>query len=66
MNRKRSPSKGIGSGTTVRELCAAFNNLVSMRLATVNTDPRPGDVAGVYTLSDRTGKLLCRRPRGQG
>ncbi|WP_326812374.1 UDP-glucose 4-epimerase GalE [Streptomyces scopuliridis] len=54
---------GTGSGTTVRELCAAFNNVVSTPLATVDTDPRPGDVAGGYTMSDRAEKLLGWTPK---
>ncbi|MFF5407987.1 UDP-glucose 4-epimerase GalE [Streptomyces misionensis] len=54
---------GTGSGTTVRELCAAFNNVVSTPLQTVDTDPRPGDVAGGYTTSDRAAKLLGWTPK---
>ncbi|MFC5253075.1 UDP-glucose 4-epimerase GalE [Streptomyces nigrescens] len=54
---------GTGSGTTVRELCAAFNRVVSTPLATVDTDPRPGDVAGGYTLSDRAATLLGWTPK---
>ncbi|MFB0629423.1 UDP-glucose 4-epimerase GalE [Streptomyces sp. AB3(2024)] len=54
---------GSGSGTTVRELCDAFNNVVSTPLATVDTDPRPGDVAGGYTKSDRAAELLGWRPK---
>ncbi|GLX53488.1 UDP-glucose 4-epimerase GalE [Streptomyces hygroscopicus subsp. hygroscopicus] len=53
---------GTGSGTTVRELCAAFNNVVSTPLATIDTDPRPGDVAGGYTTSDRAARLLGWTP----
>jgi UDP-glucose 4-epimerase len=49
---------GTGSGTTVRELCAAFNNVVSTPLQTVDVEPRPGDVAGGYTRSDRAQRLL--------
>ncbi|MFE9801601.1 UDP-glucose 4-epimerase GalE [Streptomyces goshikiensis] len=54
---------GTGSGTTVRELCAAFNNVVTTHLATVDTDPRPGDVAGGYTKSDRAAELLGWTPK---
>ncbi|MFE4832229.1 UDP-glucose 4-epimerase GalE [Streptomyces sp. NPDC056672] len=54
---------GSGSGTTVRELCEAFNNVVSTPLATIVTDPRPGDVAGGYTKSDRAEQLLGWTPR---
>ncbi|TWV41266.1 UDP-glucose 4-epimerase GalE [Streptomyces misionensis] len=54
---------GTGSGTTVRELCAAFNSVVSTPLKTIDTDPRPGDVAGGYTTSDRAAKLLGWTPK---
>ncbi|MGW1763272.1 UDP-glucose 4-epimerase GalE [Streptomyces sp. NPDC002073] len=54
---------GTGSGTTVRELCDAFNNVVTTPLATVDTDPRPGDVAGGYTKSDRAAELLGWTPK---
>ncbi|MFC5183613.1 UDP-glucose 4-epimerase GalE [Actinomadura harenae] len=53
---------GTGSGTTVRELCAAFNNVVDTPLDTVDADPRPGDVAGGYTKSDRAAELLGWTP----
>ncbi|MFI0219963.1 UDP-glucose 4-epimerase GalE [Streptomyces lydicus] len=54
---------GTGNGTTVRELCAAFNNVVSTPLQTIDADPRPGDVAGGYTKSDRAAELLGWTPR---
>ena len=54
---------GTGSGTTVRELCAAFNRVVETPLATVDTEPRPGDVAGAYTDSDRAERLLGWTPQ---
>ncbi|WP_211245580.1 UDP-glucose 4-epimerase GalE [Actinomadura oligospora] len=54
---------GSGSGTTVRELCAAFNRVADTPLETVDTDPRPGDVAGGYTKSDRAAELLGWTPR---
>lgn len=54
---------GTGSGTTVRELCAAFNNVVSAPLVTIDTDRRPGDVAGSYTKSDRAAELLRWTPK---
>ncbi|MFD5475201.1 hypothetical protein [Streptomyces sp. NPDC127105] len=53
---------GTGSGTTVRELCAAFNQVVDTPLTTVDAEPRPGDVAGGYTKSDRAQKLLGWTP----
>ncbi|MFF6981286.1 NAD-dependent epimerase/dehydratase family protein [Streptomyces sp. NPDC008343] len=54
---------GTGSGTTVRELCAAFNDVVSTPLETIDTDRRPGDVAGSYTKSDRAAELLGWTPK---
>lgn len=54
---------GTGSGTTVRELCAAFNTVVSTPLATVDVERRPGDVAGAYTRSDRAAELLGWTPK---
>ncbi|MFE3760552.1 UDP-glucose 4-epimerase GalE [Streptomyces sp. NPDC059104] len=54
---------GTGSGTTVRELCDAFNNVVSTPLTTVDAGPRPGDVAGGYTKSDRAAELLGWTPK---
>lgn len=54
---------GTGSGTTVRELCEAFNNVVSTPLATIDAEPRPGDVAGGYTKSDRAAELLGWTPK---
>lgn len=54
---------GTGSGTTVRELCAAFNGVVSPPLETIDVEPRPGDVAGGYTKSDRAFELLGWTPK---
>ncbi|MGW6493940.1 UDP-glucose 4-epimerase GalE [Nonomuraea angiospora] len=49
---------GTGAGTTVRELAEAFNRVVDRPIEVVETDPRPGDVAGAYTRSDRARSLL--------
>ncbi|MFG6193135.1 UDP-glucose 4-epimerase GalE [Nonomuraea sp. JJY05] len=49
---------GTGAGTTVRELAEAFNRVVDRPIEIVETDPRPGDVAGAYTRSDRARRLL--------
>ncbi|MYX29039.1 UDP-glucose 4-epimerase GalE [Streptomyces sp. SID8381] len=54
---------GTGSGTTVRELCAAFDHVVSTPLVTVDAEARPGDVAGGYTVGDRAEKLLGWTPK---
>ncbi len=51
------------TGTTVRELVAAFDRVVGGRLPTVETDRRPGDTAGAYTRSSRAASLLGWRAR---
>ncbi|MFC4332524.1 NAD-dependent epimerase/dehydratase family protein [Streptomyces andamanensis] len=61
--RAAAVNLGTGNGTTVRELCAAFNNVVSTPLKTVDAGPRPGDVAGGYTPSDRAEELLGWTPK---
>jgi UDP-glucose 4-epimerase len=48
---------GTGTGTTVRELLTAFNNVESP-VAAVEAPRRPGDQAGAYTRSDKAKKLL--------
>jgi UDP-glucose 4-epimerase len=54
---------GTGTGTTVRELLAAFNSVADTPIESVETDPRPGDVAGAYTRSDRAARLLDWHPQ---
>ena len=49
---------GTGSGTTVRELVAAFNSVVSPPVAVVEAPRRPGDAAGAFTRTDRAHRLL--------
>jgi UDP-glucose 4-epimerase len=49
---------GTGAGTTVRELAAAFNQVVDPPVAVVDAPRRPGDTAGAYTSSDRARRLL--------
>jgi UDP-glucose 4-epimerase len=53
---------GTGTGTTVRELAAAFNSVADEPIETRDAPRRPGDVAGAYTLSDRASRLLGWRP----
>jgi UDP-glucose 4-epimerase len=53
---------GTGSGTTVRELVAAFNSVVSPPAEAVEAPRRPGDPAGAYTRSDRARELLGWTP----
>ncbi|HEY8453553.1 MAG: UDP-glucose 4-epimerase GalE [Micromonosporaceae bacterium] len=54
---------GSGSGTTVREMVAAFEEVTGERLPCRDADPRPGDVAGAYARADRARSLLGWRPR---
>jgi UDP-glucose 4-epimerase len=54
---------GTGTGTTVRELLAAFNSVVDTPLEGVDVEPRPGDVVGAYTRSARAGRVLGWQPR---
>lgn len=49
---------GTGSGTTVRELVAAFKSVVGGGAAARESGPRPGDVVGCFTRSERAEKLL--------
>ncbi|MFJ8694680.1 UDP-glucose 4-epimerase GalE [Streptomyces roseolilacinus] len=53
---------GTGTGTTVKELVAAFNRVVSPPVAVVEAGPRPGDAAGAFTRSDRAKRLLGWEP----
>ncbi|MGO8981535.1 MAG: UDP-glucose 4-epimerase GalE [Streptosporangiaceae bacterium] len=53
---------GTGRGTTVRELLAAFNTVADEPVAAVEKARRPGDVAGVYTRSDKARRLLKWAP----
>jgi UDP-glucose 4-epimerase len=54
---------GTGTGTTVRELVAAFNTVVDSPVAVVEAPRRPGDPAGAFTRSDRARQLLGWEPR---
>jgi UDP-glucose 4-epimerase len=49
---------GTGTGTTVRELVAAFNRVADRPVEAREAGPRPGDVAGAYTRVARVGRLL--------
>lgn len=49
---------GTGTGTTVRELLRAFEEVVGERVGGAETGPRPGDVIGCYTVSAAAGRLL--------
>ena len=54
---------GSGTGTTVRELIAAFDSVVGQPVATVEAPRRPGDGAGCFTRSDRAKRLLSWQPQ---
>ncbi|HEY8471736.1 MAG TPA: UDP-glucose 4-epimerase GalE [Natronosporangium sp.] len=54
---------GTGTGTTVREMVDAFQRVTGEPLRVRESVPRPGDVAGAYTRSDRAQRLLGWRPR---
>ena len=49
---------GTGTGTTVRELVAAFNSVVAPPVTAVEAPRRPGDPAGAFTRSERARQLL--------
>ncbi len=49
---------GTGTGTTVKELLAAFVEGSGHQLEVRMGPPRPGDVAGAYTTTDRAERVL--------
>lgn len=49
---------GTGSGTTVRELLAAFERVYGQRVPTLEAPPRPGDAIGAYANVDKATRLL--------
>lgn len=49
---------GTGHGTTVRELISAFSEAVGSDVAVVEAPPRPGDVAGCATKTDKAARVL--------
>jgi UDP-glucose 4-epimerase len=49
---------GTGTGTTVRELLAAFNQVAEHPVEAREAARRPGDVAGAYTRAGRAERLL--------
>jgi UDP-glucose 4-epimerase len=53
---------GTGTGTTVREMIDAFEQVTRQPLRWEETGPRPGDVAGAFTRSDQASRLLGWRP----
>lgn len=53
---------GTGNGVTVKELVDAFQEGTGQPLNVVYGPPRPGDVAGAYTVSHRAKDLLGWSP----
>ena len=49
---------GTGNGVTVKELAAAFEEISGDPLQVEFGDSRPGDVAGVYTVSQKAKDIL--------
>jgi UDP-glucose 4-epimerase len=54
---------GTGLGTTVRELVAAFNSVVTTPVLTFDGPRRPGDVAGAFASRDKAEHLLGWSPQ---
>lgn len=54
---------GTGNGTTVKELAAAFEEGAGRKLNIAEGAPRPGDVAGVCTVSDKAERMLGWTPK---
>jgi UDP-glucose 4-epimerase len=54
---------GTGTGTTVREMVETFEQVIGRPLGRRETGPRPGDVAGAFTRSDRARRVLGWAPR---
>ena len=54
---------GTGTGTTVRELLDAFNQVADRPVEAREAGSRPGDAAGAYTRIDRAVRMLGWRPQ---
>ena len=54
---------GTGTGTTVREMVRAFEQVTGEPLRQRETARRPGDVAGAYTRSDKARQVLGWKPQ---
>jgi UDP-glucose 4-epimerase len=54
---------GSGTGTTVRELVEAFNQVAGSPIQVREAGRRPGDVAGAYSRIDRAERLLGWQPQ---
>lgn len=53
---------GTGAGTTVREMVTAFEQVTGAPLRQRVAGPRPGDVVGAYTRSDKAQRVLRWKP----
>lgn len=49
---------GTGHGVTVRELVTAFEKVYGKEINKMETEPRPGDIAGSYCNADTAKRLL--------
>ncbi|CAN5633157.1 UDP-glucose 4-epimerase GalE [soil metagenome] len=49
---------GMGDGTTVRELIAAFERVFGATVPTTEAPPRPGDAVGAFANVDKARRLL--------
>lgn len=49
---------GTGKGVTVREMVTAFEKVNGRAIPKIETQPRPGDVAGAYANADKAKQLL--------
>lgn len=49
---------GTGHGVTVRELVTAFEKVYGKEINKIETEPRPGDIAGSYCNADTARRLL--------
>jgi len=49
---------GTGRGVTVKELVSAFEKVYGQTINKVETDPRPGDIAGSFCNADTAKRLL--------
>ena len=54
---------GTGTGTTVRELLAAFNRVAGRPVGVRDAGRRPGDAAGACSRINRAERLLGWRPQ---
>ncbi len=54
---------GTGAGTTVKEFVAAFRSVTGKPLRVREAGPRPGDVVGSYTRSEKARRVLGWTPQ---